>query len=517
MTTIRYLLSGHFEVTLFMKEIFSVLLLFTALSIQTVYSQQVEQHEIFELEWEYSGAGNPYADVSLSAEFTHKNRTFFVEGFYDGDDTYRLRFMPDEVGKWRYVTTGNVKALNEKTGNFTCVPNTKGNKGMVKVRDMFHFGHADGTPFYPLGTTCYGWVWQGDELVNQTLDTLKGTAFNKIRMTVMPKNYSVYINNDPPFFPFEGSAKTSWDFSRFNPEYFRYLETQIKRLGDLGIEADLILFHPYDYKKWKLNEMPPEAAVNYLRYLIARLAAHHNIWWSMANEYDLMRKSQEEWETYFRTVQTYDPYGHLMGMHNGQKMYDHSKPWITHLSVQTHDLFHIQDWRELYHKPVVMDEVVYEGNIPTDWGNLTPQEMVNRFWVCWTRGAYCTHGETYEHPRNILWWSKGGRLYGESPERLAFLKEVMEDAPTRGLIPFHNEWNKQTYVFTQDGSYFLHYYKNHQQASARLKLPDDKQFKVEVIDAWNMTVSPQDGTFSGEVFIPLPQRPYMAVRAVALK
>jgi hypothetical protein len=185
--------------------------------------------------------------------------------------------------------------------------------------------------------------------------------------------------------------------------------------------------------------------------------------------------------------------------------------------VQAHDLFHIQDWRESYKKPVVMDEVVYEGNIPTDWGNLTPQETVNRFWICWTRGAYCTHGETYEHPNNILWWSKGGKLYGKSPERLAFLKRIMEDAPATGLIPFHDDWNKKTYLFTEDRSYFIHYYQNHQQASAKLRLPDDKRFKVDVIDAWNMTVVPQEGVFSGEVLVPLPQRPYMAVRATAIE
>lgn len=36
--------------------------------------------------------------------------------------------------------------------------------------------------------------------------------------------------------------------------------------------------------------------------------------------------------------------------------YNHSKPWITHLSIQTAYLQDIQDWRELYHKPVIIDE-----------------------------------------------------------------------------------------------------------------------------------------------------------------
>ena len=166
----------------------------------------------------------------------------------------------------------------------------------------------------------------------------------------------------------------------------------------------------------------------------------------MANEYDIMRKSDEEWEKYFRTIQTYDPYNHLCSIHNGMGWYNHSKPWITHLSIQTAYLEDIQDWRELYLKPVIIDECVYEGNIPNDWGNLTPQEMVNRFWIAWCRGAYCTHGETYIHPENILWWSKGGKLYGKSPDRIAFLHRIMTETPAEGVYPFHNKWNKETYL-----------------------------------------------------------------------
>lgn len=167
-------------------------------------------------------------------------------------------------------------------------------------------------------------------------------------------------------------------------------------------------------------------------------------------------------------------------------------------------------------KPVINDEPVYEGNIPTDWGNLTPEELVNRFWICWTRGAYCTHGETYIHPQNILWWSKGGKLYGKSPERIAFLHEIMKDAPTEGLYPFHNEWNKQTFLY-KTNNYYLHYFGNSQQAAASFNLPKSEKFKLEVIDAWEMTITPVEGTFNGWIEIPLPGKPYMAVRAMKVE
>ncbi|NMC38087.1 MAG: DUF5060 domain-containing protein [Bacteroidales bacterium] len=477
-----------------------------------VFAVSVEQYSVFELPLKGPSNGNPFLEVRISAEFSNLNRTLSCEGFYDGGGIYKVRFMPDEPGEWKYIIKSNLKEFDTKKGSFKCIPHAGDNHGPVKVRNTFDFGYADGTPFYPVGTTCYAWVHQPDELVQQTLASLAATKFNKIRMTVMPKDYDVYINNEPPYYPFERSSEKGWDFFRPNPDFFRNLENKILELQKLGIEADLILFHPYDYGHWNLDKMNREQAVFYLRYLIARIASFRNVWWSMANEYDIMHKTDEEWEEYFRIIQSFDPSDHLCSIHNGMGWYNHSKPWITHLSIQTPYLEDIQDWRELYRKPVIIDECVYEGNIPNDWGNLTPEEMVNRFWISYCRGAYCTHGETYIHPENILWWSKGGKLYGKSPERIGFLHKIMTEGPVEGVYPFHNLWNKETYLI-RDKEYYLYYYGNSQQARARLNLPKDVKFRLEIIDAWNMTITPLDGEFSGLAEIELPGIPYIAVRA----
>ncbi len=493
----------------------SLILAISFLASGMLSGMTVEQYSVFELRMEGPETGNPFTDVQLSAEFRIMNRTLFCEGFYDGDGIYIIRFMPDQTGEWTYSTKSNIPQLNSKKGSITCTKPTSDNHGPVKVRNTYDFGYADGTPFYPVGTTCYAWVHQPEELVNQTLATLSGTAFNKIRMTVMPKNYYAYVNNEPPLYPFEGSKEKGWDFSKPNPVFFRNFEQKILELQKLGIEADVILFHPYDMGKWNFDKMKAEEASFYLRYLIARISSLRNVWWSMANEYDIMRKTDEEWEKLFRIIQLYDPYGHLCSIHNGMEWYNHSKPWITHLSIQTAYLQDIQDWRELYRKPVIIDECVYEGNIPTDWGNLTPEEMMNRFWISWCRGAYCTHGETYLHPEDILWWAKGGKLYGKSPERIAFLHKIMTEAPSEGVYPLHNRWNKETQLI-KDGEWYLYYYGNSQQAKAMVTLPKDRKFRLEVIDAWNMTVTTVSGEFSGRAEIPLPGRPYVAVRATVI-
>ena len=71
------------------------------------------------------------------------------------------------------------------------------------------------------------------------------------------------------------------------------MEQRIAQLRDLGIEADVIIFHPYDEGHWGFDRMPADADDRYLRYLVSRLAAFRNVWWSLANEYDFMKEKQE--------------------------------------------------------------------------------------------------------------------------------------------------------------------------------------------------------------------------------
>ena len=112
----------------------------------------------------------------------------------------------------------------------------------------------------------------------------------------------------------------------------------------------------------------------------------------MANEYDLMpQKTVEDWETYAKVVIENDPYGHLRSIHNCIPLYDHNRPWITHVSIQRVDVYKtaemITDWRKQYRKPVIVDEVGYEGNIDFGWGSLTAQELTRRFWESCMRGG----------------------------------------------------------------------------------------------------------------------------------
>ena len=106
----------------------------------------VEQWGLFEVALKGPADGNPFLDVRLTASFTDGARTHEINGFYDGDGVYRIRFMPDVPGEWRYETKSNRWPLTDKSGVFTVTPPSKGNHGPVRVHNTFHFAYADDTP-----------------------------------------------------------------------------------------------------------------------------------------------------------------------------------------------------------------------------------------------------------------------------------------------------------------------------------------------------------------------------------
>lgn len=479
----------------------------------------VEQWGIFATEAKGLSSGNPFVDVSFSARFTFGHRTVEVPGFYDGNGTYRVRFSPDTVGHWTYETVSSAKEITGLTGSFECAAPTAGNRGPVSVAHQFHFQYAEGTPYFPFGTTCYSYDFIEDAIAETTLDNLRRAGFNKVRMCLLPKP----LGDRKPFaMPFEslGSSQSTaenlgddsksrqqFDLTRLNPAYFRHVEQRILDLQAAGIEADLILFHPYD--AWGFKSMGEEADDRYLRYAIARFSAFRNVWWSIANEYDLVKsKTTKDWDRFFRIVAETDPYGRLRSIHQSRVVYDNSHPWVTHASLQQYDFEKTAERHAAWNKPVIYDEIQYEGNIARRWGNLSPEEMTHRFWRAIIYGGYATHGETYISKDGLPVWSDAGKLHGTSPKRITWLRKLLESTGTTGLFAPDSPYYPNA---ANPNERYLWYFDYHCVGEYEFPLPEKIQFKAELIDPWEMTRTPLPGTFSGKSKIELPGKPYLAV------
>ena len=140
--------------------------------------------------------------------------------------------------------------------------------------------------------------------------------------------------------------------------------------------------------------------------------------------------------------------------------------------------------------------------------------MTELFWQAVVSGGYATHGETFMNEDEIIWWAHGGRLVGESPARIAFLRKIIEEGPAKRLVPLITErhWDA-TIGHDAAESYWLIYFGESCPKYRHLDmLPQGKTYQAEIIDTWNMTVTPLKETMDAKSTIQLLSKKYLVVR-----
>ena len=68
----------------------------------------MEQYRMCELKFEGKKTETAWAQVSLTAELECGDVRLSVPGFYAGDGVYKVRFLPQAAGSWKYRVTGCV-------------------------------------------------------------------------------------------------------------------------------------------------------------------------------------------------------------------------------------------------------------------------------------------------------------------------------------------------------------------------------------------------------------------------
>jgi Protein of unknown function (DUF4038)/Domain of unknown function (DUF5060) len=487
------------------------------------FQSQVEQWGIQEVVLRSGHAyGNFLKEVEFQCRFRSAGRDLLVAGFYDGNQTWKVRLMPDNQGQWSFETVSNDPELNGKTGSFQVGKPGPDNHGPVRVRGKYHFAYADGTPYFLLGTTAYAWLQSGPRAELRWLKTFSEGPFNKVRFMLLPFPMKHAADTQ---YPFPETSPGKFDIERFQPEYFQHYEEGIRNLETLGIQADIILFHPYDQVTGFMSmDIAHDEAL--LKYVVARFGAFRNVWWTMTNEFDLF-PIQKDWRRLGELIKTTDTSNHLRGIHNCcTAFYDNSQSWITHVilqnitlqrlaSVPRNDAWLETDARKIG-KPVVTDEYGYEGNLPFTWGSFSARDISEMHWSITMAGAYGSHGESYTYTRP-------GAFIGESPARLGFLKQIMTEAPFQEMEPAPDVITKNgdalVMVLGKRGSYYLVHFAAPREVSdwnlgffgpatpsqpiplksgrsmlafSPRPIPEfsigDGTFRVDVIDTWNMKV-----------------------------
>ena len=113
--------------------------------------ENVSKWGVYELAIEGPAEGNPFVEHWVRASFTGRNEKVRVDGFYDGEGVYRVRFMPSFEGEYTAVVASDFGEETEV--EFMVAGPEKGNHGPMRVMNNYHFAYEDGTPYFSIGTT----------------------------------------------------------------------------------------------------------------------------------------------------------------------------------------------------------------------------------------------------------------------------------------------------------------------------------------------------------------------------
>jgi len=199
--------------------------------------------------------------------------------------------------------------------------------GFIRVHpdNPYAFAYADGTPFFPMGDTCYGLYSDSPitpALRTHYLKTRRSQRFNFVRMGVI--HSPTHGHTDLTYWPWGGTPEKP-DLDRFNPQFFRGLDAVLTEMQTVGMNAELIVLNYYlrpftDVKAWT-----PQRERQWLRYVTARYAAFPNLsLWTIANEYETHPEGRyrldvpddPDWaKATARFIKQHDPYRHPVTVH----------------------------------------------------------------------------------------------------------------------------------------------------------------------------------------------------------
>ncbi len=381
----------------------------------------VGRNGVAELALHYSAPlSNPFADIEATATFSHpgSGRRSHVDGFYDGDSTWRFRFSPDAEGLWtaelRLKRDCRTVAYN-RVGIRCDGEDPLRSRGFLQVNqdNPYRLAFEDGSPFYAVGIQPCGAAGAGLDgplraegpwrtlPMDRYLDEMQGAA-NLFRIqlgTGTRKGCAREIMTD------------SLGLYRYNLEACTLLDETYRLLGQRGFATILIPFQDMSLwaedstvfgtnrtmEGWKdrSNRESMAAIKHYLRYIIARYAVYTDIW-EFFNE-DVY--TPDEWlEEVAGFVRERDPYAHLMTT-NYERPYAGWCDLVTpHLYVRVpanetgfilgRQFARLKSWG----KPVLFTEFGNKGTL----SNRDPDKWRVAVWI------------SFMHESAVTFWSMGG-------------------------------------------------------------------------------------------------------------
>ncbi len=291
---------------------------------------------------------NPYIDgpevvCTVTGESGEaQGKEIKVTGFWDGGNTWRLRFALTAPGRWRLETASSDPALNGKKGEIIARAATREEISANPLRRGFLeasnrvFKLSDGSQFIPVGDSQFSFTEEFyDEEWRAWVDVLHARGLNSFLGMVWLGRYT--RAGASPFHDYDPAS------DQLDLEFFERLDRWVAYANDRGIVMGLGLGgFPADSQIWWARFQNREREDRYFKYIVSRYAAF-NVRWLMYGEANETNPPwRVSWDDEVRhkaeLVKKADPYRHLIGNHHTSadvKTID--SPYIDYLDYQDGD------------------------------------------------------------------------------------------------------------------------------------------------------------------------------------
>ncbi|MCL1952117.1 MAG: DUF4038 domain-containing protein [Oscillospiraceae bacterium] len=279
--------------------------------------QQWRAHEIaFTAHEAYA---DPFNEVDLDVTFTGPGGAeLAMPAFWDGGNTWKVRFAPTQAGQWRYESVCSNTAdagLHGVSGSFTCVPYAGEleiyRRGFLKTGPgVRHLMYADGTPFFYLGDTHWSMPAEPFEGMLKTIvDTRVAQGFTVYQSEPIGAGYDLTDGLTASDLP--GFADLDRRFAYIADAGLVHANAQLIWAGNLYHEM-----HAGLYTESGLRRLS--------RYWVARYAAYPVLWTTAQEaDNDFYYKEQQPyydaahnpWKLVAEAVGACDPYHHPLTAH----------------------------------------------------------------------------------------------------------------------------------------------------------------------------------------------------------
>ena len=298
-------------------------LILIALSIVSgsVHAVDVEKWKQFRVSFSNeTWSGNPF-DLDFTGTFTHTSsgRQLTQFGFYAGNNTWKIYFMPDDVGEWTYVTNSSDVDLNAMVGSFNGIASSL--KGKL-VNNGNKWKYSNGDAVFPVTTSSLAY-FRTTELANG----LKGFvdwSKNTMGATMIHFGQLFYFDSTDPVIGGEGALPfySSQQPSNFNFEMWDRQNRNFDYVRDQQM-GQFLMFFSDSGQTPDLGGIPANAdgSISALeerlfKYTIARLGAYPVLIWDSG--IDISEYRSNVWiDNFAAWFQQNDPWKHPVGSRSG--------------------------------------------------------------------------------------------------------------------------------------------------------------------------------------------------------